>query len=229
MDPYLEGYLWPDVHQALAGEIRRRLVPKLIPRYVARLKVHVVEDENPEAEIGILYPDVKVLGPIEVHLTSVEVRDAARNELVTTIGVLSPVNKREPGLKKYREKRQRLHRAGVHLLEIDLLRRATRPLAPHPRLPSAAYVVSLTRGRAQAIDVWPLGLRDRLPVVPVPLRDPDPDVPLELGSCLGAVYDEARYELSIDYAAEPPPPPLDTADAEWARRVAGGRTGGSEG
>ena len=24
MDLYLKGYLWPDVHQALAGEIRRR-------------------------------------------------------------------------------------------------------------------------------------------------------------------------------------------------------------
>ena len=60
-DPYLEGHLWPDVHRALAGEIRRRLVPLLRPRYVARLEVYVVEDETPEIEIGILYPDVEVL------------------------------------------------------------------------------------------------------------------------------------------------------------------------
>ena len=44
MDPYREGHLWPDVHSALASEIRRRLVPVLRPRYVARLEVTVVEE-----------------------------------------------------------------------------------------------------------------------------------------------------------------------------------------
>ncbi len=39
MDPYLEGYLWGDVHQALAGEIRRRLAPLVAPRYAVRLAV----------------------------------------------------------------------------------------------------------------------------------------------------------------------------------------------
>jgi len=37
MDPYLEGYLWVDVHNALASKIRQQLVPKLRPRYT-RLK-----------------------------------------------------------------------------------------------------------------------------------------------------------------------------------------------
>lgn len=32
MDPYLEGYLWVDVHNALASKIRQQLVPKLRPR-----------------------------------------------------------------------------------------------------------------------------------------------------------------------------------------------------
>ena len=36
MDPYLEGYLWSDVHQSLAAQIKRQLVPFISPRYVAR-------------------------------------------------------------------------------------------------------------------------------------------------------------------------------------------------
>lgn len=61
MNPYLEGYLWPDVHHALASKIRQQLVPKLRPRYTARLEIYLVEDTTPEAEIGILYPDVEIL------------------------------------------------------------------------------------------------------------------------------------------------------------------------
>lgn len=234
MDPYLEGRLWPDVHRSLAMEIRRRLVPLIRPRYVARLEIeiYVVLDESPELAIGILYPDVEVLPPVEFRCVSVEIRETARNELVTTIEVLSPVNKREPGLTKHREKREKLHLAGVHLLEIDLLRRGTRPLAGHPRLPATPYLVTLTRAReARArearIGVWPVKLEEALPVVPVPLRHPDPDVTVDLSACLRAVYDQAGYDLSIDYAKDPPPPPLSEAQQVWLRDVTARPRGGA--
>ncbi|MFQ5873193.1 MAG: DUF4058 family protein [Dehalococcoidia bacterium] len=42
MDPYLEGYLWPDVHQALASKIRQQLTPLVRPRYTVRLGVYSV-------------------------------------------------------------------------------------------------------------------------------------------------------------------------------------------
>jgi hypothetical protein len=61
MDPYLEGYLWPDVHNALAAKIRQQLTPLLRPCYTARLAIYMVEDVAPEGEIGIMYPDVEVL------------------------------------------------------------------------------------------------------------------------------------------------------------------------
>lgn len=35
MDPYLEGYLWPDVHNAFANKIPQQLTPQLRPRYAA--------------------------------------------------------------------------------------------------------------------------------------------------------------------------------------------------
>ena len=56
MDPYLEGYLWPDVHHRLATQISDQLMPLVWPRYVARIEIQVVSDDAPEAEIGIMYP-----------------------------------------------------------------------------------------------------------------------------------------------------------------------------
>ncbi|MCK6693598.1 MAG: DUF4058 family protein, partial [Thermoanaerobaculia bacterium] len=50
MDPYLEGDLWPDAHQALANQIRRQLTPLIQPKYVARLSRYVVEDAHPEQD-----------------------------------------------------------------------------------------------------------------------------------------------------------------------------------
>jgi len=47
----------------------------------------------------------------------------------------------------------------------------------------------------------------------VPLRSPDPDVPLDLQTALNTIYDEARYDLSIDYTQPPPDPPLSDEDA----------------
>ena len=60
MAPYLEGYLWPDVHHALPSEIRRRLAPQVRPHYAVRIEVTTNHDENPESEIGIMYPDVEI-------------------------------------------------------------------------------------------------------------------------------------------------------------------------
>ncbi len=254
MDPYLEGYLWSDVHNALASKIRQQLTPKLRPRYTARLEVYVVEDSLPNSEIGILYPDVEVMRvrqrgeavtnatpsatsasstsvsvtpapltipvfqPIAVRLVSVEIRDTAQNVLVTCIEILSPVNKREPGLTTYRQKRHRLYQAGVHLIELDLLRRGTRPFA-HPRLPDVPYAIALTRAQSGVMDVWPLRLQDSLPIIPVPLRSPDPDLPLELPQVMADIYDEAAYDLSIDYSQPPPPPTLSEEDAHWMRTL----------
>src|SRR5262249_55474331 len=112
------------------------------------------------------------------------------------------------------------YHAGVHLLEIDLLRRGVRPVA-HPRVPDTAYLVALTRAHSGATHLWPLGLRDVLPSVPIPLREPDADSVLELAAAFAAVYDEAGYDLSIDYAQAPPPPPLSDADAAWMRQLPG--------
>lgn len=248
MDPYLEGYLWPDVHHRLATQISDQLSPQLRPRYVARIEIQVVVDESPQTEIGIMYPDVEIvrnqraqpdvappagggvlvaeatiatpatvavpLPEIEVRVATVEVYDTAQNQLVTSIEILSPVNKHEPGLTKYRTKWRQLRAANVHILEVDLLRRGQRPLQ-HPRVPDSLYRISLSRAGSSRVDVWALNLPDTLPILPVPLRPPDADVYLDLGLALRAIYERAAYDLSIDYSVEPPPPPLSEEQLLW--------------
>lgn len=254
IDPYLEGYLWPDVHHALATKIRQKLTPLLRPRYAARLEVYVAEDSFPESEIGILYPDVEVMQlsqrgtpinntinnninefssqtaitpaaltlpipqPVSVRLATVEIRDTAKNLLVSCIEILSPVNKREPGLTAYCQKRQRLYQAGIHLIELDFLRRGTRPFH-HPQMPDVPYAIALTRRHQKVMDLWLLTLQDQLPIIPVPLRSPDSDIPLNLSVIFQEVYDEAAYDLSINYQEVPPPPILSEDDQQWIKRL----------
>jgi hypothetical protein len=80
MDPYLEGYLWPDVHQRLAAEISRQLTPLIRPRYVARLAVYVVEDTAPEVDLGIFYPDVEVPEAARRHQVSETALGSLKNQ-----------------------------------------------------------------------------------------------------------------------------------------------------
>ena len=242
MDPYLEGYLWADVHHRLATKISQLLASQIQPNYVARLEISVIEDETFESEIGVMYPDIEiirthpepvgagiVLEPVatiapltisvpQVKLVTVEIRDTAKNRLVTSIEILSPVNKRAPNLAKYRAKRDRLKQAEVHLLELDLLRRGTR-VWQSSRIPKTDYIIALTRATAYMMEMWPLSLKDNLPILPVPLRYPDKDALLDLGRALIEVYDEAYYHLSIDYQAKPPPPTITEADMAWIRTL----------
>jgi hypothetical protein len=69
------------------------------------------------------------------------------------------------------------------------------------------------------MDVWPLRFQDCLPLIPVPLRSPNADVPLELPQVMADIYEEAAYDLSIDYNQPPPPPALSEEDARWMRTL----------
>lgn len=244
MDPYLEGYLWPDVHTALAHKIRQILAPQIQPNYVARLEISLVEDEAFATEIGVMYPDVKVihvrstpgttskaplaepvatLAPLtisipQIRLVSIEIRDVAQNQLVTSIEIISPVNKREPNLSRYRQKRERIRQANVHLLEIDLLRRGNR-VWEYSGIPDVPYVVVLNRAGANKVEVWPLTLAEPLPILPAPLRPPDKDVLIDLSVALTTIYDEAFYHLSIDYRQDPPPPPFTSEEYAWIKQL----------
>jgi hypothetical protein len=65
------------------------------------------------------------------------------------------------------------------------------------------------------VEVWPIPLNARLPIIPVPVLEPDPDVPLDLGAAVASVYERGAYARKIDYHQPPPAPPLSTEEAAW--------------
>jgi hypothetical protein len=153
--------------------------------------------------------------PVKTRQITIEIRDVARRRLVTAIEVLSPANKRSPGRKEYLAKRRRLLLSRAHLMEIDLLRRGRRVPMRQP-LPDDPYFVLLSRAEQRpVVDVWPIGLRTRLPVVPVPLLSGDPDIPLDLQAAFDTIYDSFRFDLAIDYSGGPKTP-LPPDDAAWS-------------
>lgn len=87
-------------------------------------------------------------------------------------------------------------------------------------LPPAPYYVTLARtDHRPLVDVWPIQLEARLPVLPVPLSAPDPDVPLDLGAVVQAVYERGGYTTRIDYRQPVPPPPLEPEQQAWVEQL----------
>jgi hypothetical protein len=69
-------------------------------------------------------------------------------------------------------------------------------------------------------------MQQRLPVIDIPLRGKDPDVKLDLQAVFERAYENAGYDLEIDYT-EAPRPPLPKALRDWAAKLvrkANGRT-----
>ncbi len=247
MDPFLEGAVWPDFHHDLATRIKDQLLPQIIPAYLVRIAVYLVEDTHPEEEIGILYPDVEILHkhksfkepeaaygtsvpftpstltissvtPIESRIPVIEIVDKDKNRLITAIEIVSPVNKRNPGFGQYSKKKQKLIRDGIHFLEIDLIRRGKRTYE-NPLFREHHYQICLIRANNVRTDVWALKIRDKLPVVPVPLKAPDPDAKLNLQAAFEEVYEKSFYRLTLPYHQAPPPPGFDEETLRWINEV----------
>ena len=240
MDPYLECYAWRDFHSAFNVSARTALRRLLGDRYGIFVEWDVFIHEPPaDQRRRVAVADVAVndrrpveassapsvgtlLAPshatIAVDLVAerqwrVEVRDRNDDRLVTVIELLSPTNKVDDGRAVYLNKRQNYLLSGVNLVEIDLLR-AGRPMPMSPP-PSTPYYALVARPGDEGVhDLWPVRLRETLPIIPIPLSKGDADVPLELQSLADAVYDEAGYgERLYDRELEPP---LSSDDAAWA-------------
>lgn len=238
MDPYLERH-WLDVHARLvayaADELNRILPEHLVARVEERVAVESGFDQE-----HLIAPDVRVVAPasadrekqpsltidapyklvlevdplVERFIRIID--DSGR--LVTVVEFLSPTNKRQPGLKVYREKRQDLLEASVSVVEIDLVRAGDwrallRPhLAPPDAVAEYRVVVRVPPGTTAFL--FPASLRTPLPDVPIPL-DPSLDKPmLPLQRLVNDVYMNGRYGRTLDYS-EPLEPPLAPADQQW--------------
>lgn len=238
MDPYIEQpEVWRDFHNNLAMEIQARLNEKIGPRYYAAIEpriayevIGVATKYGGQPDVGVLRlreaptvpispTPVKSRVPLEfpVRLLSTRIRTVGEHIVVTSIEILSSVNKRRghEAFRDYRRKRRALLRSETHLIEIDLLRGGERPPLAEP-VPSAPYYVTLSRVEDRpTVQVWPIRLKDKLPVLPVPLLQPDPDVSLDLNAAVAAIYERAAYAVRIDYRQPLLPPELSSEEQTW--------------
>jgi len=160
---------------------------------------------------------LKVPIPVPTHIINIHIKQNDENEeLVTVIELLSPVNKRAgKGREKYLKKRDGLFESRVHLVEIDLLRQWPRMPFVEESLPEMDYLAMVSRAyKRPDCEVWPIGLREPLPVLPIPLSRPDPDIPLDLGQALRTAYERAHYERRINYKL-PPIPSIKPKNVAW--------------
>jgi hypothetical protein len=190
----------------MLAEMQALLQPQLRPKYVARLAQVLDVDEL----------ELRKQRRIVIY-----VQDRPRLA-VTGIELLSPSNKQSGAVaqERYLEKRASALHGGLHWVEIDLLRGGVRPPIPVP-LPEPAHYLSYV---AQATPtgwnhlVYAWGLRDPLPLLPIPLLGED-RAELDLARCFSAAYDRIAADDEVDYAADPPAPPLARHDGAWITRL----------
>jgi hypothetical protein len=221
------------------------LGPKLRPKYRAAVELRIYEDASDELTL-IGRPDttvframpstepttslltgvatvepviVEVPLPEEIRERYLEIREVASGEVVTTLELLSPSNKRPgKGRSLYEEKRLAILGSRTHLVEVDLIR-TFNPLPIRGNVQPSTYriLVSRSHDRPRAA-LYPFGMANPIPPIPIPLKPTEPEPTLDLQSLLQQVYDRAGYDLEIDYAQDPIPP-LQGEDAEWVNAL----------
>lgn len=240
MDPYLElPGRWEVVHALLPAFMMGPLNRQIRPKYIAQVGTQIYIDETEASGRDIVVPDAFVMrdqaghgvavsarkakAPAIVQLPATRVRkqhhvkiyDKNMQRVVTAIELLSPVNKCGAGRVRYLNKREEYRSEGINLVEIDLHRGGQR-VPTEESLPPADYYVLVCRGTASdRAEVWPIGVREKLPRVPIPLDPEDPDAHVDLQALFERVYTDAGwlpniYQGKLD-------PPLRGADAAWAR------------
>jgi len=238
MDPYV-------VAVEIAKELNRRITPK----YFADVEVHTLMEEVSIGTQHHMYFDVAltetaqaetaqapqttatqpatleapIVRPVDLpeqtKLRSVQIFERASEQLVTSVEILSPANKSGEGLEKYRQKRSRILCSDVHLVEIDLLRRGTRPGVELDMDPiDTDYILLINRfngGYIRNSEIWPIAIDQPLPSMIIPLLPPDPDTIVDFTTLVKTIYQDARYDLRIDYTERVPAPALRPAMQTW--------------
>jgi hypothetical protein len=119
----------------------------------------------------------------------------------------------------YQRKQAESKQAGVHLVEIDLIRGGPHvldlPLEILEGLPRWDYLVNLVRRGGSEYQFYPLRLRDPLLRIRLPLNAGDEDATLDLQAAINLAYDIGPYPESLDYQHEPVHP-LAADDSAWA-------------
>jgi hypothetical protein len=153
--------------------------------------------------------------------------DAGEHRLVTSIEVLSPSNKErgEQAGALYREKQKEFLSSQVNLVEIDLLRAGRhstlvpwREMLKHCK--SWDYHVCVHQfSKRRDYFVYPILLPQKLPAISVPLLPDTKPIAVELQIVFDRCYDAGPYHREVNYASDPPPPPLPPERLAWVKNV----------
>jgi hypothetical protein len=171
-----------------------------------------------QAEIATLAPRTLPQSVVTLDQPTqklIEVRGLPNHELVTTIELLSPSNKRAGDDRTaYLAKRVDLLRHGVNTVDIDVLLNGQRLplLVPLPTGDFHAFVTRAVSNRDCLVYSW--SVRDTLPTILIPLKENAAEVSLNLQAIFTRVYDRNRYPIQLRYD-RPIPSALSQADREW--------------
>jgi hypothetical protein len=230
-------YSRDQLQDQLPGDLYARVEERIIlesgetlqqPRYP---DVRVFEYPRGGLETAPDQAGVAMAEPVRIHYapepvteTYIEIIDAGTGQRVVTVIEFLSLSNKFPGegQEQYERKQHELRQASVSLVEIDLLRAGRRvlslPLSSVPVALRTTYQVCVRRGwETDTFEVYPVPLRERLPIIRIPLRQTDNDARLDLQALIDHAYRKGRYD-TINYriAAEPP---LEGADATWAHQL----------
>ncbi|GAB1543501.1 DUF4058 family protein [Scytonema sp. NUACC21] len=241
MNPYLENpELWPEVHHRLISAIANAIESNLSQDYRVAIEKRVYTTV-PEDAVLIGIPNASVVSqsgsrqspttlttpasdssitvmlpiPQEIREGCLEIRDIATGTVIAAIEILSPTNKRPgKGRDTYEKKRNAVLESATHLVEIDLLREGT-PMVMVGNVPHSHYRILVSRAQQRPrAQLYAFNLQQAIPTFPLPLKPNDAELSVDLQSLVLQIYNQARYDLAIDYHQDPIPL-LHEADRTW--------------
>jgi hypothetical protein len=245
MDPYLEAR-WTDVHGSMLQSVKQLLQPMLPEGLRARTEERIFLEEDDGEHVSYRRDVVIVQGrqsprpsgaaalakaPLVVEFPNEAITDTwlqiidtrNGNKVVTAIELLSPANKAAgPFDQLYQRKVHDYGRAGVNLVEIDLLRCSRARLKVRwsglPIESRGSYLICVRRGSSShRWECVPFSIRDPIPDIVVPLREGDPDLKIALRPAIEHAYVAGAHD-DIDYN-QPPDRPLSAEDEAWADQL----------
>jgi len=225
MNPWLQAR-WPDAHTRLIAYVGEALNERLPNDLAVIAEESISIDCDPELDVrmradvavveqpGIRFPDsvptqdtltltITLAEPETIRVSPtqrwLEIRDVDNN-LVTLIEILSPSNKTLRASVSLAMRHEQLIRAGVNVVEIDLIRGGFRTLPDllnaELRETGSQTMNLIIVGKAHCPDerqIYYCPLRSRLPAFAVPLRATDVPVPLDLQPLIDRCYQTGRY------------------------------------
>jgi hypothetical protein len=157
--------------------------------------------------------------PLEIKQGYLEIREVSTGKVITVIEIISPTNKiTKEGRKAYLNKREKLLASDTNLIEIDLIRSGEKmPILTN--IPETDYRILVVRNdQLPSAQLYGFDLRDTIPDFTIPLQSNETELELNLQNLLLEIYEQAGFDLTLDYSHDPVPNVLEK-DRKWLDSV----------